>query len=34
MTLRLYEGDEAVEHCEDLGSFEECYWQHAIHGER
>ena len=34
VTLDRYEGDEVVEHCEDQGSFEECYWQHAIHGEK
>ena len=34
VTLDQYEGDEVVEHWEDQGSFEECYWQHAIHGEK
>ena len=34
VTLDRYEGDEVVEHWEDLGSFEECYWQHGIHGEK
>ncbi len=34
VTLDRFEDGEVVEHYEELGSFEECYWQRAIHGER
>jgi hypothetical protein len=34
VTLDRYEGGEVVEHWQDQGSFEQCYWQHTIHGEK
>ncbi len=32
--LDRYRGDEVVEHYEEPGSFEQCYWQRDIHGDR
>jgi hypothetical protein len=34
VTLDRYQGGEVVEHHEQLGSFEQCYWQRVIHGDR
>ncbi len=34
VTLDRYKGEELLEHYSELGSFEECYWQHGIHGEK
>jgi hypothetical protein len=34
VALDHYRDGEVVEHHEQLGSFEECYWQRTIHGER
>ena len=34
VVLDRYNGDELVEHYEAPGSFEQCYWQRDIHGER
>ena len=34
VVLDRYEGGAIVEHYEAPGSFEQCYWQRDIHGER
>ena len=34
VVLERYDGGEVTEHYEEHGSFEECYWQRTIHGER
>ena len=34
VVLDRYEGGKIVEHYEAPGSFEQCYWQRDIHGER
>ena len=34
VSLDRYQDGEIVEHHEELGSFEECYWQREIHGDR
>ena len=34
VVLERYEGGEVAERYEEHGSFEECYWQRTIHGER
>jgi hypothetical protein len=34
VSLDRYQGDKLVEHCEETGSFEECYQASEIHGDQ
>lgn len=33
VSLDCHQGEEVIEHFEELGSFEQCYFGRAIHGE-